>query len=153
MRTSVTIIVAVAGLTLGACGSSDDGSDLSDAQAAAAQSVIDAAAEDGVTLDEACVEEIAAQLSEEDAELAAQDGDAELSAAGNALGEQLLECASDEEIIDLFIASIGDENIDADCAREALGEFDMRELMQSAAADGDPPAELIQALVPCLSGG
>jgi hypothetical protein len=148
-------IVAAAALVLAvsACGSDSDSADLSDAQAAAAQSAIDSAAEDGVTLEESCVNDVAAQLSEDDAALAAADADAELSTAGEALGIELLSCADSDEIIDLFIASLseGGQPFDEACARETLEDFGVTELVESAGADG-PPAELIDALTECLDG-
>jgi hypothetical protein len=147
--------LAVLGLAVAGCGSDGggDGSTLSDDQSAAARSAIDAAAEDGVTLDEDCVNEVASQLSDEDAALAAADPDAVLSDAGEDLGLELLNCASEEDIIELFLAGIGEtEGIDEDCAREALAEFDIRELITSASAD-EPPAALVQALVPCFPDG
>ncbi|HSL74698.1 MAG TPA: hypothetical protein VK853_09525 [Ilumatobacteraceae bacterium] len=147
--------LAAIGLALSACGGDGDGgAELSEAQAAAAQSAIDAAADDGVTLDESCVNEVAAQLSEEDAELAAQDGDAMLSDAGESLGIELLACADEDEIIELFLAGLGEtEGLDEDCAREVLEDFDIVGVIGSTQAGEEPPVELIQALVPCFDLG
>jgi hypothetical protein len=143
------------GLALAACGGDDDGgAELSEAQAAAARSAIDAAAEDGVTLDESCVNEVAAQLSEEDAELAARDGDAMLSDAGESLGIELLKCADEDEITELFLAGLGEtEGLDEACAREVLDDFDIVEVIGSTQAGEEPPAALIQALLPCFDLG
>jgi hypothetical protein len=41
------------------------------------------------------------------------------------------------------------QNVDEACARDALADFDVAEIV-SAANGGDPPADLIAALVPCL---
>ncbi len=152
-------IVAVAGalvlLALSACGGdSDSSSELSDAQSAAASSAIESAAADGVTLDQACVEDVAAQLSEEDAQLAADDPDAELSAAGESLGIELLSCADDGEIVDLFIAGLTESGtpLDEDCARTALEAVDVKEIIAMAGSGDDLPADLVTALTPCLGG-
>jgi hypothetical protein len=160
-------IVAVASalilLTFSACGSdadsgSDSGSDsnteLSEAQSAAAKSAVESAAADGITLDEECVEGIAGQLSEDDARLAADDADAELSAAGEALGLELLSCADADEIVELFIAGMseGGEAFDEDCAREQLQDVDVKEIIATAGSDEDLPAELVTALTPCFGG-
>jgi hypothetical protein len=150
-------IVAVASallvLAFTSCGSdSDSGSELSEAQSAAAAAAIESAAADGVTLDEACVEEVAGQLSEDDAQLAADDADAELSAAGEALGLELLSCADADEIIELFIAGMseGGELFDEDCAREQLQDVDVKAIIASAGGGEDVPAELVTALTPCF---
>ena len=97
--------------------------------------------------------DVAAQLSDADAELAAADGDADLSPAGEALSGQLIACADPDELIDGIIGAIGDDGttFDEDCAREALQGLDLSALM--AADDGDePPAEFVEALIPCFEG-
>ena len=153
MRTSAAILASVLALTLAACGGGDDGVELTDDQAAAAQSVIDSAAEDGVTLEEDCVNEVAAKLSDEDAALAAEDDEAELSAEGEALGIELLNCVDDEQLVDLFLAEIGAEGVDEECAREALADFDLVEILRTADEGTDPPDGFIEALEPCFAGG
>ena len=152
MRTSVVILTSVFALAVAGCGG-DDGPELSSDQAAAAQSVIDAAAEDGVTLDEDCVEEVAAQLSDADAALAAEDDTAVLSPEGEALGVQLLDCADEDAIVDLFLAEIGAEGVDEDCARDALADFDVAEILRNAGEDTEPPDGFIEALEPCFAPG
>ena len=154
-RSIVGVVSASMLLALSACGGdSDSSSELSDAQSAAASSAIEAAAADGVTLDQGCVEEVAAQLSEEDAQLAADDPDAELSAAGESLGIELLSCADEGEIIDLFIAGMSESGapLDEDCARAALQEVDVTAIIASAGSGDDVPPELVTALTPCLGG-
>jgi hypothetical protein len=152
MRTTVVVLTSVLALAVAACGS-DDGPELSSDQAAAAQAVIDSAAEDGVPLDEDCVNEIAAQLSDADAALAAEDDNAELSAEGEALGVQLLDCADDDAIVDLFLAQIGVEGLDEECARDALADFDIAEILRSAGEDPEPPEGFVEALEPCFPTG
>jgi hypothetical protein len=152
------VIAAVATLGLAACGSDGGGgSGLSDDQAAAASSAIEEAASGGVELDEDCVNEVAEQLSDEDAAkaAAAEPGEeAELSAAGEALGLELLNCADEEGLIDLFIAGMNEsgEAFDEDCAREKLEGLDVAALA-AASEGGDPPADLIAALMECMDLG
>lgn len=151
-RTAIALALAAA-TALTACGSDDSSSSISGPQADAAQAAIDSAAEEGVTLDEDCVNDVAAQLSDADAELAAADGDAELSPEGEALTVQLVACADPDELIDVIIGSMGDDGamFDEDCTREALRGLDLSTLM--AAGDGDePPAEFVAALTPCFEG-
>ena len=154
MRTNIVIFTAVLAVAVAACGDDgDSGSELSSDQAAAAQVVIDSAAEGGLTLDEDCVNEVAAQLSDADAALAAEDDTAELSAEGEALGVQLINCADDDAIVDLFLAEIGAEGVDEDCARDALADFDVAEILRDAGEDTEPPDGFIEALEPCLASG
>ena len=154
MRTNIVIFTAVLAVAVAACGDDgDSGSELSSDQAAAAQVVIDSAAEGGLTLDEDCVNEVAAQLSDADAALAAEDDTAELSAEGEALGVQLINCADDDAIVDLFLAEIGAGGVDENCAREALADFDVAEILRTAGEDSEPPAGFIEALEPCLASG
>ncbi len=153
MRRTLTIAALAAGLALTACGSDgDSGSDLTGPQAAAAQSAIDGAAEDGITLDESCVNDIAAQLSDEDAELAAADGDDELSPEGEALTVSLLTCADEDALVDLFIQGMSESGptLDEDCAREELQSFDVVEILTAAGEGSDPPQDFIEALTPCF---
>lgn len=152
MRATVVLLASVAALAVVGCGS-DDGPQLSSDQAAAAQSVIDAAAEDGVPLDEDCVNEVAAQLSDADAALAADDDTAELSPEGEALGIELLGCADDDAIVELFLAEIGAEGLDEECARDALADFDIAEILRSAGENTEPPEGFIEALEPCFPTG
>lgn len=153
MRRTLTIAALTAGLALNACGSDgDSGSDLSEAQAAAAQSAIDGAAEDGITLDESCVNDIAAQLSDEDAELAAAEGDDALSPEGEALTVSLLTCADEDALVDLFIQGMSESGptLDEDCARDELERFDVVDVLTAAGEGSDPPQDFIDALTPCF---
>jgi hypothetical protein len=157
MSKTLAIGVAIVGLVLTGCGSdgsSESGGDLSDAQAAAAAATLEDAESGGLVLDEECVNGIASQLSDEDAEKIAGEGDAELSAEGAALGTELLGCADQESLIDLFIAGIAGsgEAIDEDCARDKLQDVDIAELVASS-EDGDPPADVIAAIAECAETG
>ena len=150
MKRTIMIVTLAAATALAACGS-DDSSSISGPQADAAQSAIDSAAEGGVTLDSDCVNEVATQLSDADAELAAADGDAELSPEGEALTIQLIACADPDELIDGIIDAMGDDDtLDKDCARDALKDLDLTSLM--ASSGDEPPAEFVAALTPCFQG-
>lgn len=150
MKHTVMIVALAIATALTACGS-DDSTSISGPQADAAQSAIDSAADDGLTLDRDCVNEVAAQLSDEDAELAAADGDADLSPAGEALTIQLVACADPDELIDSIIGAMG-AGFDQDCARDALKGLDLTALMSASGDSSEPPAEFVEALTPCFAG-
>lgn len=155
MKHTTMIAALITATALSACGSSDDGgSDATGPQAAAADAAIASAAEDGVDLDRECVEEVAAQLSDADAELIAADNTDDLSAEGDALGVELGLCADADQLIDLFITGMGDsvEQFDEDCLREQLTEVDLGGLIAASGADEGPPPELTDALMPCFQG-
>ncbi len=121
------VIAAVVTLGLAACSSDGGGgSDLSDDQAAAASSAIEEAEAGGIELDE----------------------------EGEALGLELLNCADEEALVDLFIAGMNEsgEAFDEDCAREQLEGLDVADLA-AASEGGDPPEELITALMECVDTG
>jgi hypothetical protein len=155
-RTSAIVAILVLGLA--ACGSDGDGgSDLTDDQAAAAASAMDEAEASGIDLDEDCVNEVAAQLSDEDAAKAASAApgeDAELSPEGEALGLELLGCADDDALVDLFISQMNESGqaFDEDCAREQLEGLDVADLA-AASEGGNPPEELVAALMECVDTG
>ena len=155
MKKTLAIGVAIVGLVLTGCGS-DGGSDggLSGPQAAAAAATLEQAESGGMALDEECVNDLASQLSDEDAEKIAAEDDAELSPEGEALGMELLGCADQEALIDLFIAGMAGsgDNIDEDCARDKLQDVDIAELVASS-EDGDPPGDVIAAIAECVETG
>jgi hypothetical protein len=149
MKRTVMGAAVALGLTLGACGS-DDG-DLTEAQEAAATLAVTDAAAQGITLDRGCVNELAAQLSEEDAEkIAAADG-TQLSAGAEALGVELMRCAPQDELVDLFIQGLaeGGDEVDEVCAREQLEGVDIAELVAQTQT-GNPPVEVLEALIECF---
>lgn len=150
MKRTPLLMLACIGLGLASCGSDSD-SGLSDAQSQAADMAIESAAEDGVTLEAGCVEEVAAQLSDEDAELIAADRTDEVSEEADDLSLDLLSCAEDEAITDLFIEGMetSGDAFDESCVRDALEDFDIAEIT-AAVQDGETPAELVAALAPCM---
>jgi clumping factor A len=136
----------------------DSGSDLSGPQAAAAASAIAGAKEEGIDLDKDCVNELAAQLSDEDAQAIADAGpesDAGVSDEGTAIGTQLLGCADNDDIIDAFITALQQDGqeFDEDCVRDGLKDVDLAGLAASAEGDGGTPEEVINAVVGCFSLG
>jgi hypothetical protein len=173
MKRTLVLGLAVVGLALTGCGSDDggdtDGSipattaeaaeedgggsgDLTESQAAAAEMAISDAAEGGVDLDESCVNEIAAQLTEADAaSIAAEDG-TQLSAEGEALGTELLRCAPEDALIDLFVSGLaeGGEEVDEACAREQLEGVDIVDLVTATQTGGSPPIDVVEKLIECF---
>jgi hypothetical protein len=145
-------VIVVAGLTLAACGGSDGGT--SGVQSQAAKQTIDAAKDAGFDLNEACVNDIAGQLSDEDAQAivdAGPDGDPDVSSEGSALASQLASCLSQEDLLDEFIAGMKADGqaFDEACVRENLKDFDLGAL----AAQGEnatPSDELLAALFECF---
>ncbi len=145
--------IGVVGLALAGCGSDGD-SGGGGPQAAAAAATIQSASEAGLTLDEGCVNDLAAQLSDADAEAIAADGDAEISAEGQALGAELLGCADADALVDVFIAGMNESGqpVDEDCARDKLEGVDIPDLV-AATQGGDMPSDLVAALVECVDIG
>ncbi|HYN32103.1 MAG TPA: hypothetical protein VES40_05720 [Ilumatobacteraceae bacterium] len=157
MTKTLVIGVAFVGFVLTGCGSDgggEGGSDLSGPQAAAVAATLEQAESGGLTLDEECVNGIASQLSEEDAEKIVADNDDDLSAEGEALGMELLGCADQDGLIDLFITGMAGSGaaFDEDCAREKLQDIDIAELVASSDG-GDPPADVIAAIAECTESG
>jgi hypothetical protein len=105
-------------------------------------------------LDESCVNDVAAQLSDEDAEIIASGGDEEVSAEGAALSLELLTCVDEDALTDMFVDGMSQsgQDFDEDCVREQLENFDVAELVTASQA-GSPPADVIAAMTECISGG
>ena len=139
MKRTAMIIAVDAASALIACGS-DDSTEVSGIQADAAQAAVDSAAEQGITLDRDVVNDVAAQLSDEDAALAAADGDADLSPEGEEVSLQL---------IDSIVTGMGD-GVDQECARGAREALDLTTVL--ASSGDEPPAEFTEALTPCFGG-
>jgi len=109
-----------------------------------------------VELDEECVNDIASQLSDEDAEAivaAGPDGEADISDEGTAIGGQLMSCADQDEIIDVVIQPLqsSGQEFDEACVREGLEGVDMASL--AAGDDSGMSEELIGAVVECFEFG
>jgi hypothetical protein len=153
MKKSIVAGVVAGVLVLAACGS-DSGS--SGPQAEAADMAIEGAADDGVALDEDCVNDLASQWSDEDAEAiveAGPDGDADISDEGTAIGVQLASCADSAAIADMFIEQMkaSGQEFDEECVREGLEGVDVAEL--AGDAESGAPQELIRAVFECFELG
>lgn len=152
MKKSIGATIAVAALVLSACGS-DGGSSAGGVQGEAADAAMALAADEDFDLDESCVNDIANQLSDEDAQAIVDSGgdDADLSPEGEALSLQLLNCVDGDALIDEFIAGMtaDGQEVDEECVRENLEGFDLAEL----AATGEPSNDLITALIECFDLG
>ncbi len=138
--------------------STDAGSSASGPQAEVADEAIASAKENGIDLDADCVNELASQLSDEDAQAmldAGPDGEAELSDEGTAIGTQFLGCAGNDEIIDALIVELqkSGQEFDEDCVRDGLQDLDLAELAASAAGEGGTPEEVINAVFSCFNPG
>mgnify|MGYP001817806181 CR=1 FL=1 len=121
MRTQIIASLAAATLLFSACGGS------SGSQGEVADLMIEDAEAGGIELDEGCVKDIAGELSDEDAEkmvAAGVDGEADISAEGQALGLKMLSCVDTDALVDQMVAELGDE-IDADCLKDALKDVDL----------------------------
>lgn len=149
MNKTLAIGAVVVGLVLTGC---DGGSDLSGPQAEAAAATLEQAESAGLTLDEECVNGVAAKLSDDDAEKVAADQDADLSPEGQVLGVELLGCADQDALVDLFIAGMAGSGIDEDCARDKLQDVDLADLVASSEG-GDPPADVVAAITECAGSG
>ncbi|MEM9515501.1 MAG: hypothetical protein AAGA42_11655 [Actinomycetota bacterium] len=158
MRKSLAV-AAISALLLAACGDDDGdsgGSDLTADQQAAADAAMDTSAGGDLALDRECVENVAGQLSDEDAAAIAESGggNAELSEEGQNLTLELFNCVDFDAIADEFIAGLEEAGtpFDEECVREGLEDFDAADL--AAAGDGEgPPTELIGGLVDCFELG
>ena len=170
MKKSIVASLAAGVLVLAACGSDSDGasdttpndsiasaittesSDADEAssdgpdgvQGEAAAAFISAATESGITPDEDCVNDLAAQLSDEDAQAIVDsqpDGSPELSAEGTTLTAQLPTCVDNEDLIDAYITQLQatGEEFDEECVRDGLADVNFAEL--ATAEDGDAATE------------
>ncbi|MGB0113847.1 MAG: hypothetical protein WBP59_11550, partial [Ilumatobacteraceae bacterium] len=81
MKKTAAITLAIASLLVAGCGSDSDGG-LDGPQGDAAKATIEAAADAGVELDEDCVNEVAAKLSDADATIIATNADEDVSDEG-----------------------------------------------------------------------
>ena len=102
----------------------------------------------GIDLDRDCVEKMAAKLSDDDAKKLLQagtEGDAELSAEGEALGDEMFSCVNMDTFVDSILAGLPDDgSIDRDCMREQLKDISDPNDIQSKATS---------AVVECMDLG
>jgi len=151
-----TILAAgVAALVFTACGSD------SSSQDDLAKILMASAKDEGVVADEACVKEVAAKLSDDDAKkVIASEGDidaADLSAEGYSTAAGLLNCvdvssiAGVDAIIDEQIAQLNELGVpfDEQCIRDIFANFDFSQL----SADGALPPGFQDTVLACVDIG
>ena len=115
------------------------------------------AKDSGLNADEACVKDVAAKLSDEDAKkILALPEDADIDAAG--LSEEgfsiavgVLNCVDPAQFIEDAITQLKDSGVPVDeqCVRDSFKGVDFSEFT----ADGDIPAGLQDALFNCVDIG
>jgi len=121
MRTKLFSAIAATTLvvSVSACGGGGGGD-----QGEVADMLMDAASEGGLELDEDCVNDTAAKLSDDDAKKivdAGPDGDPELSPEAEALADEIFNCVDAGAFVDTILAEFeGDDSVDTDCLREEL---------------------------------
>lgn len=146
MKSRITIAIGALSLFATACGGGGGGG----VQDEVADEMIKAAAEEGITVDESCVKDIASKLSDADAQaiLEAEEsgGAPEVSDEAEALSAELVNCIDSGDLIDDAIASLPqDGSIDLDCVREIFEGLDFAE-MEDSSAMGEAAAK-------CVKGG
>jgi len=144
MHTRLISAIAVAGLTMAACGGGSGGD-----RGEAVDIFVEAMAEQDIDVDRDCADDIVQKLSDDDIAAiveAGAGGDASLSDEGDEITAGLLDCvdtsAMVDSMIDDLVAEVGDENVDADCLRDALSGIDL--------ANPDDPA-ITTAMFDCVS--
>jgi hypothetical protein len=155
------VLVAGAG-----CGDDDDGSSgtsfTGDARAELVRLTVDGMADQGIGVDRGCVEELAAQLPDDDARALVEaypDGDPELSESSRGIGSQLLTCADRADLVDALVGSLlATAPVSEDCIRPVLEALDVGQLaallspdpgQDSATADADELDRVVDQLIGC----
>jgi len=158
MNKSIGALFAGATLVLAACGGGDGGGggggSAGGVQGEAAAVAMSLANDEDFDLDEACVNDLASQLSDADAQAivdAGTAGDADLSPEGETTTLGILGCVDGDALIDQFIAGMTEsgQEVDEACVRENLQDFDLAEI----AATGEPTSDMIGALIECFDLG
>jgi hypothetical protein len=136
MRVRTLSLLAVSALSLAAC--SNDQSDVADA-------FVEQAADEGMTLDKACVSGIAEGLTDDDVKSLEEGSDQITSPEGDLLlARMAIECGTPEEVADIFLSDLPtDSSVDKQCIAESLQAADL-------SAGIDEP--LAAAVTECISG-
>ena len=152
MKKSIGATIAVAALVLAACGSDGDGG-ASGVQGEAADAAMAVAAEEGFELDESCVNDLAKQLTDDDAQAIVDSGgqNSDLSPEGEALSDDLISCIDNDALVDQFVAALAasGQEVDEDCVREKLEGVDLSQM----ADDSDLPDDVVVELIECFDLG
>lgn len=143
MNSRIIGTLVIAGLAVTACGGGSGGD-----REEAVDLFVEAMDEEGIEVERACAEEVVEKLSDDDVEAIIDEsngGDATLSAAGEALSEELLDCVDmsalvSDDMIDQIVEGAGD-GVDADCIRDALENLDL--------SNPEDPA-VISAMIECV---
>jgi hypothetical protein len=137
----------------------EDGADTpGDLQGEAAETLIAATEGGGIELDPACVSDLTAQLSDEDAQEivdARAESDADVSAEGTAIVGRLLGCADNDQLIDVFIEQLqaAGQEFDEACVREGLQDVDLAEIAASQDDQSGTQEEAMSAVFDCFELG
>ena len=151
MRSTVLACLTVSALALAVagCGGSDDDDGIGEQQQRVVDLLLSGAGEVGIELDDECVSENVAELSDDDAKAIADaglEGEADISDEGDAIGDTLFsDCVDAESYANAQVESIGeiDETVDVECLREALDGLTVDEIDE----------QLIDAATGCSTGG
>jgi hypothetical protein len=178
MRKSLLSVVAGTALLFAACGSDSDGastdagtessspaadsapstdpgSSASGAQGEVADMVIAEAKNEGIDLDADCVNDITAELSDEDAAAivaAGVGGDPDVSVEGDAAAAKIATCADNEQLVDAFIEELksSGQTFDEQCVRDGLEGANLAELATSEETGTSAPTDLVEAVFDCF---
>jgi LDH2 family malate/lactate/ureidoglycolate dehydrogenase len=148
MKSRMFATLSVAALALVACGGGDD------SQGEVADMMIEEMEAEGMEVDEDCVRDAAGQLSDDDAEKIAEagpDGEPQdLSPEAMAAASALVNCVDMgsliDDAIDDMVSEMGEDNVDADCIREATADLDLANPDQNSSA-------LMTAMLDCINIG
>jgi hypothetical protein len=155
MRTTISACLLAAALVIAACSSSDSDSGDSGSSSAGgdqdqvAELLMETSGDEGFKLNRDCVDRNVDELTDSDAKALVEtglDGDAEISAAGDAIGEKIFsECVDAASYLDALVASFGadDPTLDTDCLTSALAGKTVDEIDE----------ELFEAAIDCTSEG
>jgi hypothetical protein len=149
MKSRLVATISIAALALAACGGGDGG-----AQDEVADMVIEEMEAEGADVDEDCVKDATGDLSDDDAQKildAGPDGNADdLSEEAQAAAGKLLGCIGLDSVVDDMIgemeSQMGEENVDADCMRDAAADLDLENIDEG---NGD----LMTAMLECIDVG
>lgn len=128
------------------------------AAATIAAEVVRQAQEQGLVVDAACVEAVAEQLTGADQQLlidsfAEGNTDPQLSAAGEALGTQIIGCADKASLVDSMMDSFGSmPGMDTECMRGILEQLDAEQLSRFAQGDTTGTGDVTTQMMGCLTG-
>lgn len=148
-KTTAAFALVLGATFLVGCGSNDSGND-SDRRAIVDKTVANAA-ESGIELDKACVAKVVDTLSAADVTAIANDDNENISDEGRNASLELIRCADEEQMTDLFIEGMraSDQDFDEACVREKLVDIDIADLV-AAAQGSSPPSDIVDAMVECF---